>query len=430
MSAAVARNPLHFIPDSTLTSHSFRLSRAFKNSALAAGYGMSALRQDSFAARQTDVDITRNGETSYTSAKIASKNLFLSGKCQALPSLETEAYLKTGTRNNRSDFPVPGLVDPANAESLDMKLDRLKSMEYGLDATLRPAGAKSSLGAGWKREVKKRGFSLGTNAESILPERILYKEVSKSDNIFLKGVTRPMDGLVVRLTPSYKWAEKVGSTAEAEEALYIKTEASYVTAGGKSLDLYYAYTHMRNNALDYTGFDAVLGRGFGRGQEISSVLHSAGASLSAALTAKTNSSVSLDWNQSNFQSYYITSSARRYETAIAFTARARSRSLINTTSLAADTDWQIKENLKLTGGYTLSRSKGDVASGLLGAELAATNDGAVDNYLHVVSLGADCALAKDLDLLGRYAFDRYVDNQYSSLSGRGQTLTASVAYKF
>ena len=104
--------------------------------------------------------------------------------------------------------------------------------------------------------------------------------------------------------------------------------------------------------------------------------------------------------------------------------------MIDTATLAMDTDWQVKENLKLTGGYALSRSKGDTASGLIATELASTNDGAVDNYLHVVSVGADYAYAKDIAIKGQYAFDRYQDNQYSSLSGSGHTLTASLAYKF
>lgn len=413
MTAANGRKPLHFIQDSTLNSHSLRISKASKNSSLAAGYGMSLLTQTSFATKQRD--------NNYNKGEIATNNFFLSGKCLAIPSLETEAYVKTANRWNNSTFPATGLLSPAGAETLDLRLAAVKSMEYGLNATLRPAGSKNSLGAGWKHEIKERGFNLGAAATSIPAQRILYKEDSESDKVFLKAAMRPVDGLVLHLTPSYQRASKVGSVAEPEEALNVKTDASYVTAGGKVLGFYYGYTRSRSG-LDYTGYSA--------GQRIHSALHSMGASMSAALTARTNSSISLDWNQSDFQSYYNTSNNRRYEATIAFTNRGKSKSLIDTTSLAMDTEWQLKESLKLTGGYSLTRSKGDVASGLLATELDSTNDGAVDNYQHVLSVGADYAYAKDINLRGQYAFDRYQDKQYSALSGSGHTLTASLAYKF
>jgi len=416
MTAANGRKPLHFIQDSALNSHSLRISKASKNSSLAAGYGMSLLTQTSFATKQMD--------NNYNKGEVATNNFFLSGKCLAIPSVETEAYVKTANRWNNSTFPAPGLLDAIGAETLDLRLAAVKSMEYGLNATLRPAGSKHSLGAGWKHEIKERGFNLGTAATSIPSSRIFYKEDSESDKVFLKASMRPVDGLVLHLTPSYQWAGKVGSTAEAEEALGFKTDASYVTAGGKVLGFYYAYNRTRNSALNVVASTTSARQSVLNGQ------HSAGVSMSAALGAKTNSSVSLDWNQSDFQSYYYTSSTRRYEAVTAFRSRGKSKSLINTTTLAMDTDWQVKENLKLTGGYALSRSEGDIASGLIATELASTNDGAVDNYLHVLSIGADYAYAKDVSIKGRYAFDRYQDKQYSSLSGSGHTLTASLAYKF
>lgn len=416
MTAANGRKPLHFIQDSTLNSHSLRLSRAFRNSSLAAGYGSSMLTQNSFATKQMD--------NNYSKGEIVTNNFFLSGKCQAIPSVETEAYVKSANRWNNSTFPAVGLLNAAVDQQLDLRVAAIKSMEYGVNATLRPAGAKSTLGAGWKHEVTERGFNLSTFANGIDPRRMLYKEDSASDKVFLKGTMKPLTGLVLHITPSYKWAGKVGSTVEPEEALNVKTDAGYVTAGGKVLGFYYAYTRTRNTALDYAGYNA--------GQNIYSVQHSAGASMSAAFSAKTNSSVGLDWNQSDYQSYYINSNKRRFESAagFTFTNQGRSKSLVATTSLAMDTDWQVKENLRLTGGYALTRSKGDIASGLLATELASTNDGAVDNYQHVLSVGADYAYAKDLSLRGQYAFDRYQDNQYSSLSGSGHTLTASLAYNF
>ncbi|OIO01648.1 MAG: hypothetical protein AUJ51_08035 [Elusimicrobia bacterium CG1_02_56_21] len=423
MTAANQSKPLHFIQDSTLNSNSLRLSKTFKNSSLAAGYGMSVLSQDSFATKQTD--------NNYKKGEIATNNFFLSGKCLAIPSVETEAYVKTANRWNNSTRYAAGLFnDPTNKESLDLKLTSIKSAEYGFNATLRPAGSKNSLGAGWKHETKKRGFLLGTNAGVSIPsQRILYKADSESDTVFLKGAMRPVDGLVLHLTPSYQKAAKVGTVAEAQEALNVKTDASYVTAGGKVLGFYYSYSRTRNTGLDYTAMTGAVTNNT-MSQNIHNVLHSAGASLSAAFTAKTNSSVSVDWNQSDFQNFYNTSNKRRYETALLFTNHGKSKSLINTTTLAMDTDWQVKENLKLTGGYALSRSEGDIASGLIATELASTNDGAVDNYLHVLSVGADYAYARDVSIKGRYAFDRYQDKQYSSLSGSGHTLTASLAYKF
>jgi len=420
--AAAKQNALHFIPDSTLTAHSVRLSKTFAKASLAAGYGMSVLGIDSFTGQQV--------AAAYSEGKIASRNFFVNGKVRIVPSVEAEAYLKYGNRRNDSTFPAGTLLTPATNEKLDMRLNTLKTVEYGVAATLRPTGSKSSLAAGWKRLTKNRGFTLNTNAAGAKAERMLYEGDSHTNEVYLKGTARPTDGVTVHLTPSYEWSDKVGSPIDAKQAVNLKADAIYATADGKLLSVYYGYKDKRNGALDYTG-GTTAAPTYSVGQNLRSILHSAGASLSAAVTTKVNSSVSLDWTQNDFQSDYITSDIRRYTAAaIAFRTRERSSSVIDTFSLGLATDWQTTDALKVSGGYTLSRSKGNVATGLVATELGSTVDGAVDNDLHSLALGAEFAFTKALSLAGQYGFDHYKDNRYASLTGSGHTVTTSLAYRF
>ena len=422
ISASNGLKPLHFIPDSSLTTHAVRFSKTFAKAALAAGYGMSVLGQDSFTYKQTSVY--------YNEGKIASQNFFVNGKVRVVPAVEAEAYLKHSNRRNDSTFPAVGLLNSAVNENLDMRLNTLKTVEYGVVATLRPTGSKSSLAAGWKRLTKKRGFTLNTSAAGAKAERMLYDTDSNTNEAYLKGTARPIDGVTVNLTPSYEWSDKVGSPMDAKQAVNLKADASYATTGGSLLSGYYGFKDKRNGALDYTN-GTTAAQTSSVAQNLRSILHSAGASFSVACTPKVNSSVSLDWTQSDFQSDYITSSIRRYEAAaIAFTTRERSSSVIDTFSLALASDWQTSEALKLSGGYTLNRSKGNVATGLVATELGSTVDGAVDNDLYSVSLGADYAITKALNLVGQYVFDHYKDNRYASLSGSGHTLSTALAYRF
>lgn len=429
MTAANGLKPLHFVPDSTLTTHAIRLSRTFKNSAWAAGYGMSVLGQDSFTAVQVS--------NAYGEGKIASKNLFLSGKARVLPALEAEGYVKYGARRNDSTFPASTLLSATVDQKLDLRLNDLKTVEFGLLATLRPSGSKSSVGAGWTRESKKRGFTYNETAtgQGILPKRMLYTEESVSDEVSLKGVLRPVDGLYLRVTPSYQWADKVGSPADSKESANLKADAAYTSEGGTVFSLYFARKDKRNDSHSFTNANTPTGAdGAQTPQTTRNILNSAGASVSVACTPKVASSLSVDWMQNDFQLAYITSNRRRYEATpaggIIFTRRDGSRSVIDTTMLGLATDWQAAEALKVSGSYSLSRSKGNVATGLLATELGSTNDGAVDNDLHSLSLGAEYAFTKALSLAGQYAFDHYQDNRNSFLSGSGHAVTTALAYRF
>ncbi|MBI5597472.1 MAG: hypothetical protein HY928_15390 [Elusimicrobia bacterium] len=429
MTAGNRIKPVHFVPDSTLTTHALRLSRTFKNSAWAAGYGMSVLGQDSF----TPVQITG----AYGEGKIASKNLFLSGKARVLPALETEGYIKYGNRRNDSTFPAGTFLTATTDQKLDLRLNDLKTVEYGLSAALRPAGSRSSLGAGWKRENKKRGFTYNNSAggTGILPKRMLYTEESVSDEVSVKGVLRPTEGLDIRLTPSYQWSDKLGSPLDSKESVNLKADASYMTDGGTVFAAYYALKDKRNDSLSFTNANTPTGAdGSQTPQTTRNVLNSAGASMSVACTPKVNSSLSADWMQNDFQYAYITSNRRRYAATpaggIVFRRRDGSRSIIDTTTLGLATDWQAADSLKVSGSYSLSRSKGNVATGLLATELGSTNDGAVDNDTHSLSFGAEYGMTSALTLSGQYSFDHYQDNRNAFLSGSGHAVTTALAYKF
>lgn len=429
MTAANGLKPLHFVPDSTLTAHAVRLSRNFKNSAVAAGYGISTLGQDSFTPKQISA--------AYSAGKIASKNLFLTGKARIMPAVEAEGYVKYGNRRNDSTFPAAGLVTATADQTLDLRLNDLKTVEYGALAVLRPSGSKSSIGAGWKRESKKRGYTYNQTAtgQGISPQRMLYAEESASDEVSLKTVLRPAAGVDFRFTPSYQWADKVGSPVDSKESLNLKADAAYTASGGTTFSLYYSRKDKRNDSHSFTNVNTPSGAdGAQTPQATRNVLNSAGASVNVACTAKVNSSLSVDWTQNDFQFDYITSNRRRYEATpaggIVFTRRGGSRSVIDTTMLGLATEWQAADALKVSGGYTRSRSKGNVATGLLATELGSTNDGAVDNDSHSLSLGAEYEFTNTLTLAGRYAFDHYRDARNSFLSGSGHAVTTALAYKF
>ncbi|TBR20598.1 hypothetical protein EPO15_12675 [bacterium] len=422
ISAANGLKPLHFIPDSTQTSHSLRLSRTFAKAAVAAGYAMSTLGQDSFTAQQDSVF--------YGQGKIASQNFFVNAKARVASSVEADAYLKYGNRRNDSTFPAVGLLNSAVLEQLDMRLNTVKTVEYGGAATFRPEGSKASLGAGWRRLSKKRGFTLNASAAGAKAERMLYEADSNSNEVYLKGSARPLDGVSVRLTPSYEWADKVGSPVDAKQAVNLKAEGSYAAAGGTLLSGYYAFKDRRSSGLDYAN-GTTAAQTSSVGQNVRNVLHSAGVSLGAPLTPTVNSSVSADWTQNDFESDFLTSSLRRYEAAaIAFTVRERSNSVIDTHSLSLATDWQALEALKLSGAYSLSRSKGNMGTGVVGSELGSTMEGSVYNHAHSVALGADYALSQAIDLMGQYVFDYYKDMRHGFLSGSAHTVTTALAYRF
>jgi len=416
--------PIHFVPDSTLTTQALRLSRSFGGSAIAAGYGLSLLEQDSFTERQQ--------AAGYDTGEISSENAFLNFNRRLSQSVGLEAHLKYLSRDNDSTFPATGLISAIADQELGVRINSLESFEYGVAAAFRPAGRKSSFTAGWTREDTSRDLTFHVSP-GITAQRSLYSEDSLSDEVYLKFQSRPSRGWTLRITPSYLWADKTGLIVEPEESLNLKTLLSYVTPGGTMVSGYYSYKDEQNTDKSYTNAVAPTGAdGASTGQDAAQTLQSAGAALSLTPAAGASLTLGLDWVQSDFESFYFSTNRRRFENptgGITFTTRDRSQYEIDTLSLSLGGELQPRDRLTLNGGYTYSESEGDVASGLVARELASTLDGTIDTTLHSLLLGATYEPRAGIGLWGQYLFEDYQDGSYDLLSGSLHTITVGFAFK-
>lgn len=424
--------PIHFIPDSTLISNNLRLAKNFGSTAVAAGYGLSVLEQDSFTQRQQGFG--------YNTGKIRTNSAYLNLSSSALRGVGLEGFVKYYNRDNDSDFPVVGLINSAGGgEQLDVRIDTIKTLNYGLSATFRPTTLKSTVTVGWKREDKDRDLTWSAVStvvplkNAIQPQRSLYREKTESDEAYVNLVSRPMPGVIFRLTPSYVWADKTGLVTEPEKAVNVKAKLSYAATNGMLVSGYYDYKKKENANNTYTdGLTAPVRDGAATRQDVDKTQQAAGVSLNRPVGEWINTSASLSWMQDDFETYYLSSNRRRYEApnnAIAFLVRDRSNYDVDTYVLTLGGDWQVSDALRYNGSYTFSHSKGDTASGLIRSELPEV-DRNIDNSVHTLGLGVDYALKKNLKLKGSYAYDYYKDKVYSGLTGGYHTLMLGVSLGF
>lgn len=426
--AASANKPLHFVPDSTLITNNFRLAKNFGSTAVAAGYGLSILEQDSFTQRQQLFG--------YNTGTIQTDSAYLNVSSGALRRIGLEVFVKYYNRDNDSDFPVVGLIDPAAGEKLDVRINEIKSLSYGLAATFRPAMLKSTVAVGWKREDKDRDLSwtevLVPGLNGIQPQRSLYREKTVSDELYVNLVSRPMQGVVFRLTPSYVQADKTGLVTEPEKAMTVKTKLSYATTKGMLVSGYYDYKKKENANNGLTDGLGAGVDGTATIQDVDRIQQAAGVSVNVPVGEWINTSASLSWMQDDFETYYLSSNRRRFEApnnAITFLIRDRSNYDVDTYVLTLGGDWQVTNEMRCNGTYTFSQSKGNTASGLILSELP-TVDGTIDNSVHTLGFGVDYAIRKNVELKGSYAYDYYTDEVYSSLTGGYHTLMLGVALGF
>lgn len=416
--------PLHFVPDSKLSTHQLRLSKSFGRSAIAAGYGMSLLEQDSFTQRQNSAG--------YSTGEIAGQNGFFNFTSRLTDSTTLEAHLRYTNRDNDSTFPATGLISATADQQLGVRINSLEGFEYAVEAAFRPVGGRTSWTAGWKREDISRDLTFHVSP-GITAQRSLYSEDSLSDEIYLKFVSRPGQGWTVRIIPSYLKADETGLITEPEESLNLKTFASYVTPGGTMVSAYYNYKDEQNTNKTYTNAVAPTGAdGATVGQDVAQTLSSAGAALSLTPATGASLSLGLDWMQSDFESFYFSTNRRRFENptgGITFATRDRSQYKIDTLSLSLGGEWQALENLTLSGGYTYATSDGDFGSGLVARELASTIDGSVDTTLQSLLLDGRYELKPGFGLWLQYLYEDYEDGSYDVISGSLQTITVGFGFK-
>ncbi len=428
--AGSANKPLHFVPDSTLVTNNIRFAKGFGHTAIAAGYGVSFLEQDS---------VTQRLQTAGFEGEVMTNNAYLNLSTGILSWVSLEGFVKYYNRDNDSTFPATGLINPAGGgEQLDVRIDRIESLNYGLAATFRPALLKSTVTAGWKREDSDRDltWSLVSTVAPLLnaiqPQRSLYREQTLADEWYLNWVARPIQGLIVRVTPSYLSAGDTALVTNPEESFNLKTKVSYAATSGMLLSGYYNYKNASNTNNSLTSVLATKLDDGSVEQDADSTVQSAGASFSISPTSKLNTTVALSWLQNDFKSYYFFANRRRYEAPnnpVLFFARDRPNYLVDSYVASLGADWRATSALSFSGNYSFTKSTGHVASGYIEAALPEVDDD-INDSIHSLSVGADYALRKNVSLVGTYSFDYYENDSYNDLDGGVHAVMLGVALGF
>ncbi|MBK9021066.1 MAG: MtrB/PioB family outer membrane beta-barrel protein [Sulfuritalea sp.] len=422
--------PIQFVPDSTLVTNNFRFAKNYGSTAVAAGYGLSVLSQDSFSAEQ---DLR-----GYSSGKITTNSAYLTVTSVAVSGVGLEGFIKYNNRDNDSQFPVPLLINPLATEGLDVHIRRIKTVDYGVSGTFRPGVLKSTLVAGWKHQDKDRDLTWsqwGGGVVSIHPLQTLLREQTQSDELYLNWVARPMPGMILRVTPAYVWAGDTGLVTEPERAFSLKTKLSYAAKDGVLTSGYYNYKNNKNANNSFTNSAAGGVLGTSVAQDVDKTQQAAGISINVPVSEWINTHASLSWMQDDFTTYFLRNDARRYDAptaAINFASIDRPNYNVDTYVLTLGGDWQVNDELRWNGGYTWSKSKGNTASGYVFDQLAAGNsiDGTISSAVHSLNVGVDYALKKNVKLKASYVYDYNKDDSYSALTGGYHTLMMGVGFGF
>ena len=431
-----ALSPFYFVPDTTLFSHNLRVTKQVGDRAvIAAGLGYANLQDDNSPTRFTTDFGGPDGGPDTWEGEISTTSAYLTANANVSPTVSVEGHIKYHDRSNDSSFPVDHVISPSGGSNPRMagpRINNIESMDYGIAATWRPGVMGSNVTVGWKRLDLERDLTYAAYDEGIPANRILYREDTLTDEVYLKWVARPAQGWMVRLTPSYTWADQTGLVTEPEEAVKVKTMLSYASPIGWLVSGFYDYTNKRNDGLYIT--EDTTGTGDQFHQDIDHTFHTAGVTLNILPRETVNTALSLYWMQNDLANYFFTTSDVRQQQIPSITIDKVGLSSYKVNSYVASLsgDWQASDRLKMSGSYTLSRNKGDTGSGAVMAALVdatGTVDSRIDNTLHSVSLGADYTLSDTATLRGNYIYDYYDDNAYSLLTGGVHTLAIGVSFK-
>jgi hypothetical protein len=430
LSTANGNRPAGFTPDSTLISNTLRLSKSFDRTAVALGYGMSRLSQDSQTLSQA---------TSNWYGKISTENAFFNLSHQLSGTVGLEGFAKYGNRDNDSPMSMGTVLVQTDREKWGLRVARLESLTYGLSAKFSGLPAKSSLVVGWKHEDIDRDLQYktpATPAGGIQPMVSLFADETKSDELYLKWSARPMKGMTLRIDPSVVMASKTGAISEPETAHKLRAAMGYAVSKATNVNGYYQYKRKKNDDHSVYNVNAartVLGTEFE--QKADDTFHGAGFSLDYAPSEWLNLSGSLDWMQNDFETYFLASDLRRFQNNdILFENRGISNFKADTWSLSLNADYQHTDLLKYRASYILSMSDGSMktnstASLPAGATAYVVND-KIDNTLHSLAFGVDYEMKKKITLKAGYVYDYYKDKVDSAFTGGHHLLMMGVKVGF
>lgn len=413
---------LFYVPDTELLSQSIRFSKNFSDRMLlAAGYGATLLRQESFS-RYEVINNHDEGE-------INTRNAYLSLSGRLGASLSLEAYFKTSERDNDSTFPdgLLSLTPPVTVVA--PRIDRIESRDAGVSAHWRADALNSRFTFGWRGLDKDRDLTFGIVGQSIAPGQTLYREQTQSNEIYLKWRARPARGWNLRVTPAYTEADQTGLVSEPGTAVSVKTMLSYTSPDGWLFNGFYDYKKRQNDNnefIDGDGSDSLY-------QDVDQITQAAGLGWNLKPRHDIDTHINMFWTQDDFTSYLFRSSLVRWNPAVEFLLEEQPNYLIDSHVWNFGADWRLSERLALNANYSFTKSSGHVVSGNLQDSLEAVTgsiDTEIDSTLHSIALGADYKTGKRSRLEFGYYYDRYQDNAYEVLSGDLHLLTVGFAVEF
>ena len=432
--------PLGFVPDSTQYSNALRVNKTFGDSAaVSAGVSYAWLQQDTFSEPQVVYG--------YNDGRVDTMNGFLTGKFNVSQSVGLEAFARINRRQNDSSYPVPGFYEPVsqygNPRMVMPRIDSYKHLSYGLEAKLYPSFLKTTWSAGWKYERKDNDLTWGV-VPALAPPLSLYSSQYAANEVFMKLVSRPFRGLVLRATPSYLWANQTQLTTDPNEmfkfkssAIYTKTEWSELAVTG-----YYNYNRKKNDSLSYS--DYILNpRGFANPQyqEATNTAQSVGLNMSVVPVEDIKASLGYDWNQNDLSTYYFATNRLRFDYPQLFPGVTNPNPDVPLLFMNLDQVNYKADTHTFTAGleklwepylfrinYSFLWATGYNANGLAGQSLPAVDD-KIDYQLHTLSLGAEYEWKKDISVRGVYIYDRYQDGAYEATNGSRNTVWIGINYR-
>lgn len=407
--------PLGFIPDSTLTTHNLRVSRAVGETNFAVGYGVSKLEQDSFTQPQNSFG--------YTTGEINTENVFFDFNTSITPAVGVQGFVKYGRRANDSSFPVAGLIEAVASERLVVRLNRLESTRYGVAMAFRPPGLGSTFTLGWKGEDKSRDLTF--NNTGIIQSVSLYRNDTETDDVYAKWSLMSMKGVTFHVTSSYATSDKTGLISEPGQAFGLKAVVNYTAPSGLVVSGYYNLkdTQNDNNALT----DKAVATPASYSQDINRTVQSAGASFIYQPAKDTSFYAGLDWMRLDASILFYESSRRRYESTTTFALRDLAGSVVDSYMFTAGCDYKASNRLRFSGLYSLTSADGNLASGYVANQLSAIDD-SLDNLLHTIVIGADYDLSKTRKLRVGYRYDKYEDSAYPLLTGGAHSVMVGLMF--
>lgn len=421
---------LHFVPDSTLMTHNLRLSRSFGNFiALAAGYGVSSLEQESFSNEQI--------AAGYTTGEINTENAFLNINVRFSPTISMEGYFKSSNRDNDSSDGSTGTRPDRNLrEAWGVRINSIESDSFGLSATFSGLPVKSTLTVGLKKEDIDRDLQFNnitaTSNIGIWPTVTLYGNKTESEEFYLRWNARPMNGMTLRLTPSIIRADKTGFVTEAEESINLKAALGYMVTPRSHLNAYYHYKNKENgnnsfiNTNKPTNGPIVLGTEYR--QKADDTYNAAGISLNHMPSDWVTLNAGVDWSQNDFETYYLDSNVRRLEQNVIFNQRGASTFKVDTLSFTFSGDYQPTDTLRLRAGYTVSQSDGDLETTAIAP--GTTVSGRIDHDLQSLTFGVDYEISESTVLKGSYTYDYFTDKIYSEIEGGYHAVMLGLSMSF